>query len=155
MKVGEEEDKRVAEVLSEVKPKAAFYRRLGKAALMKAPVDFGKRWEGPECALDLTANGNLLELSGEYEQDANILGVLSAVISRKETRRVVYTLRLQGEMLAGEVKRTTVGQQPTLASLGMDSIRVVMYFDAELKLLRAMEGSGKGAGRSYELKRVG
>lgn len=153
--IPDEEDKKETEALDKVKPKAAFYRQLGKAALSEAPVEIGNTWQAPECVLETSLDGATVRLSGSYEQDVNpfSIGLLGGA-SRKEKRRIVYTLQLHGNMLTGQVKRSTEGEQPTLASLGMDAIRVAMYFDAERRKIYVMEGYSSGAGRFYELEHL-
>jgi hypothetical protein len=77
------------------------------------------------------------------------MGMLGAFV-KKATRRVEFTMRLWGELLVGEVKRTTDGEQPSsLLGLGISSTKVTMCFQAERDEIRVMESS-----RFYTLTRL-
>jgi tetratricopeptide (TPR) repeat protein len=147
----EEEDQKETEALEKTRPKAAFYRQLGTAALGEAPIRMGSRWQAPEGILDASLDGADVRIFGSYEQEENSLGGLLGGLSRqKVTRRIQYTLKLRGEMLVGEIKRMTDGVAPaSIVALGLGSEKVVMYFYADRTELCVMEGS-----RFYSLKCV-
>ena len=141
----EEEEKKEAEALEKTKSKAAFYRQLGGAALAQTPSEIGKKWETPEAELSASLDGMDVRIWGSYEQDANALmgvGLLGGILRQKVVRHVEYVLKLRGNLLIGEVKRTTDGEtSPSLIALGMDNRKVVMYFDPDGTVLHVMEGS--------------
>jgi tetratricopeptide (TPR) repeat protein len=151
--VPEEEEKQEAEALEKVRPRAAFYRQLGIAALAQTPDKIGDKWEAPEAVLSASLNGMDVRISGSFEEDANALmgvGLLGGILRQKVVRQVEYMLKLRGNLLIGEVKRTTDGEtSPSLIALGMANRKVVMYFEPDGTLLHVMEGSN-----FYTLRRV-
>jgi hypothetical protein len=151
--VPEEEEKKEAEALEKVRPRAAFYRQLGNAALAQTPNEIGEKWEAPEAVLSASLDGMDVRIWGSYEQDANSLmgvGLLGGIIRQRVVRNVEYILKLRGSLLVGEVKRVTDGEtSPSLIALGMGKRKVVMYFEPDGTVLHAMEGSS-----FYTLRRV-
>jgi tetratricopeptide (TPR) repeat protein len=143
--VPEEEEKRETEALEKVKPKAAFYRQLGNAALAQTPNEIGDKWETPEAVLSASLNGMDVRIWGSYEQDANALmgvGLLGGLIRQKVVRHVEYILKLRGNLLIGEVRRTTDGEtSPSLAALGIGNRKIVMYLETDGTVLHVMDGS--------------
>jgi tetratricopeptide (TPR) repeat protein len=150
--IPEEEERKEAETLQKVRPKAAFYRQLGIAALAQTPDEIGDKWETPEAVLSASLNGRDVRIFGSFEQDANAFeaaGILGGILSRKVVRRVDYRLKMRGNLLVGEVRRTTDGESPSLLALGMNDGKLVMYFDPDRTVLHVMEGSS-----FYTWKRV-
>jgi len=149
--VPEEEGKKQTEALEKAKPKAAFYRQLADAALAETPTGMGNKWQASEAMLDASLDGRNVRIWGSYEQDENaVAGLLGGLVRRKVIRQVQYSLKLRGNVLVGEVKRTTDGEtSPSTLALGLASNKVVMYFQTNGTELRAMEGSSL-----YTLKRV-
>jgi tetratricopeptide (TPR) repeat protein len=142
--IPDEESKKETETLENVLPKAAFYRRLGEAALAQAPIQIGKKWKAAEAILEASLEGADVRISGSYEQEENAVsgGLLAGLVRQKVTRQVEYTLKLRGNMLTGEVKRTRDGERPLTTLLGLDNRSVVaMYFQADRTELRVMDGS--------------
>lgn len=143
--VPDEEEKKEAETLEKAKPKVAFYRQLGSAALAQTPNEIGEKWETPEAVLSASLNGMDVRIWGSYEQDANALmgvGLLGGIVRQKVVRQVEYTLKLRGNLLIGEVKRTTDGEtSPSVIALGMGNRKVAMYFEPDGTVLHVMEGS--------------
>ena len=98
--------------------------------------------------------------TGAFEVSANSLAfALNPLIgTAKVTRRVTFSMKMNGGMLAGEVKRKNDGESsPTLAGLGMDGVRVLMYVDAgeHRSTIKVMEGGGGDTNpRFYELTRM-
>jgi hypothetical protein len=71
-------------------------------------------------------------------------------VRRKVVRQVQYTLKLRGNLLTGEVNRTTDGETSlSIAALGLANKKVAMYFQTDGAELRVMEGLS-----FYTLKRV-
>jgi tetratricopeptide (TPR) repeat protein len=149
--VPEEEGKKEIEELEKVKPKAVFYRHLGEAALAETPIRMGNKWQASEAELEAALDGTVVRIWGSYEQDENTLaGPLGGNTRRKVSRRVQYTLKLRGNALIGEARRTTDGEtSPTILALGLASNKVAMYFQTERTELRVMEGLS-----FYTLKRI-
>jgi len=149
--VPEEEGKKQTEALEKAKPKAAFYRQLADAALAETPTGMGNKWQASEAMLDASLDGRNVRIWGSYEQDENaVAGLLGGLVRRKVIRQVQYSLKLRGNVLVGEVKRTTDGEtSPSTLALGLASNKVVMYFQTNGTELRAMKGSSL-----YTLKRV-
>ncbi len=111
----------------------------------------GNKWQASEAMLDASLDGRNVRIWGSYEQDENaVAGLLGGLVRRKVIRQVQYSLKLRGNVLVGEVKRTTDGEtSPSTLALGLASNKVVMYFQTNGTELRAMEGSSL-----YTLKRV-
>jgi hypothetical protein len=115
----------------------------------------GNKWQSPEAIpeamLEAALDGTVVRIWGSYEQDENALaGLLGGITRRKVSRRVQYTLKLRGNALIGEARRTTDGEtSPTILALGLASNKVAMYFQTDRTELRVMEGLS-----FYTLKRV-
>ena len=150
--IPEDEDKKETEALEKVKPKATFYRRFGNAALMETPAEIGDKWRGPETEFNASLEGSNVRIVGSFEADDNpFAAFVDGVVRRKVTRRIEYTLKLRGNVLIGEVKRTTDGQQSSsFLALGSNSRKVRMYFDADRRVLYGMESPSN----FYSLERV-
>jgi tetratricopeptide (TPR) repeat protein len=151
--IPEEEMKKEMEALGKVKAKALFYRHLGEAAVAEAPTEMQGKWQAPEAILDASLDGTNVRIWGSYEQDEKAVtgGLLAGIVHRKVTRRVQYTLKLRGNLLVGEVERSTDGNASlSILALGLASTKVAMYFEAGRTELRVMEGLS-----FYTLKCVG
>ena len=142
--IPEEEAKKEMEALEKVKPKALFYRHLGEAVLAETPVEIGAKWQAPETILNASLDGTDVRIWGSYEQEEGDIvgGLLAGIVRRKVTRQIQYTLRLRGNLLIGEAKRTADNENSlSLLAFGTTSNKVAMYFDAGRTELRVMEGS--------------
>ena len=101
-----------------------------------------------------------VEFIGSFEHSPYSLANLLAspvLVAKKVMRRVKFTLKMNGGMLAGEVRRTNDGDEsPSLLSIAADGIRVLMYVDASENrtVIRVMEGGGDATPRFYDLKRM-
>ena len=142
--IPEEEAKKETEALEKVKPKALFYRHLGEAVLSETPDEIAAKWQAPETILNASLDGTDVRIWGSYEKEegGTVGGLLAGIVRRKVTRQIQYTLRLRGNLLIGEVKRTADNENSlSFLAFGATSNKVVMYFDAIRTELRVMEGS--------------
>jgi tetratricopeptide (TPR) repeat protein len=142
--IPEEEAKKETEALEKVKPKALFYRHLGDAVLAETPLEIGTKWQASETILNASIDGTEVRIWGEYEQEErnSVGGLLAGIVRRKVTVQIQYTLRLRGNLLIGEVRRTADNENSlSLLSLGVTSQKVAMYLQTGRTELRVMEGS--------------
>jgi tetratricopeptide (TPR) repeat protein len=153
--VTDEEEKKLAEVLEKVKGKAAFYRRLGEAALQRAPTTIFPKWESPDGIFDATISGSAFRLFGTFERSnalANaLLGTLTG-LQQTYLQKVEYKGQLRGQMIFGTVAKTHEGGRPTTLAEGVSGdTKVLMYFESPSEL-RVIEHPHSFSPRFYAIK---
>ena len=114
--IDDDEDQKLKEALEKVKSKAAFYRELGRSAVVETPRAITATWTAPEGALRAELMKDELKLTGNYEVPASRLaGILAGgrplrhrtrgtrlstqVISAGECFQVPWRERVRGERL--------------------------------------------------------
>lgn len=160
-----EEDKKEAELLENSKPKGDFYKQLGRATSRPDPKEIARRWQGPECVLDVTIHNNIFRAVGSYEQQ---LGPLAAALMGIDsvTRnthppiryRVEYGGALRGRVIEARVIRASEDEMPkrrsTVLSSSEDQMKVLMALADDESEFKVMERSPGGNPRFYSLQRL-
>jgi hypothetical protein len=154
---GEEEQKKLTEALDKVRPKAAFYRKTGEAAILLAPKSFHAKWQSPECALEVSFDGMAVTMVGTYDSPPNALaGIIAGGFMQPQPVRnkIEYIGDLRGQAIFGTVSRTRNEPQSAVVELAGNKVKVLMYFSADQSHLHVMENARSASPRFYELQKV-
>lgn len=153
----EEEGKKEKEIVDKAKPLSEFYRDFGDAALKEDAPTHNGSWQGPDCKLRITIEGNQFKAEGSYEQPnfglglrAYALGLTTSSVLPKKTQ---YSIRYDGHVAGRTVKctmqREKVGEPSTMSSLlggANKGIDVLMILSESLKEIKVYE---KGEGKEH------
>ena len=158
--IPEEEKKKEKEIVNKAKPLSEFYRDFGDAALQEdAPAHDG-RWQGPDCKLRITIEGNQFRAEGSYEQpNFGLLGLkeyalrltTSSALPKKTQYRIRYEGHVAGRTVKCTMKREKVGEPSTMSSLlggANKGIDVLMILSESLKEIKVYE-KGEGKERKF------
>lgn len=146
----EAETKTQAEIIADVRDKAAFYRSLGRA-IVEPNADPTGEWQSPLCVLSVTTSGDTFEARGEYER-TNALGFSSAA---QPTRHFIhYKGQIVGRRISGSIRRWSDGQQTASSLLGISENTVPFYMiiSGEGDKISVMENWKSRRPTLYELK---
>jgi hypothetical protein len=158
--VGDEETKKLDDALEQVKAKAAFFRKLGEAALKPTPTEIAKEWNSSFGAIRAKIEGDMVRIEGAQERTENpFAGILSQpgisglVAEKKVMHRIEYLGRLRGNAILGEVKLSRDGETPSLLAGALGNSNVVMFFNADHTELSVMENPQSSAPTFYNITR--
>jgi hypothetical protein len=156
--VNDEETKKLDDALEKVKAKAAFYRKLGEAALKPTPTEIVKEWNSSFGKIQAKVEGDMVRIEGAQERTEfagllSQLGVSGLVPEKKVMYRIEYVGRLRGDAILGEVKRSRDGEKPSLLAEGLGNPNVVMLFNADHTELSVMENPQSSAPTFYNITR--
>jgi hypothetical protein len=107
--VDDDEDQKFKEALEKVRAKAAFYRELGRSAVVETPHTIATTWAAREGTLTAELVNDELKLTGGYEVPANRLaGILAGGMFTppNEKFKIEFSGYLRGRMFSGIVART-------------------------------------------------
>jgi hypothetical protein len=144
--VSTEEEAALEEVLEKSKLKINFYRGFGRAVGLSEPKTIEGTWIGPECPLDLKVIDGQIEITGNYEREANPFAFATGMLSvrRVERRRVEYRGTLKGRAIEAVVKRS--GEEDsaakTLLSLPDETKALLYISDDETEISMIENPSG-------------
>jgi hypothetical protein len=155
--VPEGEEKKLSETFETVKPKAAFYRKLGDASVLRAPVIIAAKWQSWECSLEAVMEGTTIRMLGSYEAPPNRLAAIMSggigILSQQMIQhKVEFVGRLRGQMIIGHVSRLRDGQQ--VSTLGDGKVKVFMYFNSNGTELNVMENPQGTSPNFYTMAKV-
>lgn len=114
--IQEEEDEKENDNLKKAEPALEFYKAFGHAATKALPGSSSAVWQGPDCALNISFNGNSFEAEGTFERvfAAGLFGFAIGSTPTKETYKVRYSGVLVGQAI--KAIRTEVGEGDHSAS---------------------------------------
>jgi len=151
--VDDEEDQKLKEALEKVKAKAAFYRELGKNAVVETPTAIAKTWAAREGTLTAQLTDDQFKLIGNYEMPASgLTAVLGIATPVSEKYLIEYSGYLCGRMFSGTVTRTREG---VTAGLWDFPSKTLMYFSPDGTILNVMENASSPQPTFCELRAVG
>jgi tetratricopeptide (TPR) repeat protein len=153
--VDDDEEQKLKEALEKVKAKAAFYRELGKSAVVETPRAIASIWRAREGILTAELANDELKLTGNYEVPASRLaGLLAGEFhsSPNEKYNIEFSGCLYGRMISGAVTRKREGGATTLLD-GVPS-KTLMYLSADETTLNVMENVSSPQPKFYELRVV-
>lgn len=153
--VPDEEQKKLDDVLENVKPKAAFYRKAGEAVALPQPKTFYEKWESPECVLDAVVEGTKVRMSGAYESAGSALaGLVSGgfVLPPPVKNKLEYVGELRGRAIFGTVSRVREGQSTSVFDLASNRVKVLMCLGE--REIHVMENVMGPAPKFYVLKQI-
>lgn len=160
IEVPDEENTKLDETLEKVTAKASFYRKLGAAALKPAPTVIGPQWKAPEGILHSAIDTNSLTLIGTFERPPNpFAGLLGPSLGlpvptpKMITHRTIFVGEIRGNVVIGQVKRTSDGDDSSLLSQAMNSGKVLMFFNDDHTELSVMENPDSVSPKFYTLTR--
>jgi tetratricopeptide (TPR) repeat protein len=144
----DEEDKRLKETLDKVQSKAEFFRKAADEVLKTNPTTISLKWNSPdEGILDAKIEGDLVRLFGEQllpmPQNPFTYGLLTqptGLGTVMTPHRVEYSGRVHGNVIVGEVKRSTDGAATSLLAAGGGSTKIMMIFSEDRSQLHVAEG---------------
>ena len=154
----DEEEAKQGEILQASKPKIEFYNKLGRASTSSKPEPIALRWQGTECVLLVSNEGQAIRFTGTYERDANkpflISGLLTNV-TKKEKFQIEYTATAKGRAFFGTVRRE--GEKGALSAaasslLSESSTSVFMILNDEGTDISVMENPHSSNPTFYTLK---
>ncbi|MFZ3005119.1 MAG: tetratricopeptide repeat protein, partial [Phenylobacterium sp.] len=120
----EQEDKKLAEILDRVRPKAEFYKRLGQAVAQPELSLPSGPWQAPQCVLDIQMSGREFRAVGTYEKPANkLISALLPTEAKPATHRIEFVGKIEGRSIEGTVTRVDLAApalNQTLLSLAID-----------------------------------
>ncbi len=155
--VREEETNKLTETLEKVKAKAAYFRQLGEALLVTAPIDIAAKWTSPDGPLEATLNGSSVRFFGAEKRPVNALaGVTTGMLVAQKTvvHKTEYVGRLRGNAISGTVKRTRQGDDAVSMLSADNTNKVAMCFSTDRAELFVMESPSSAAPRFYSIKRL-
>ncbi|NQV58384.1 MAG: hypothetical protein HQ502_01880 [Alphaproteobacteria bacterium] len=156
--VPDQEDDTKAERLEKAKPKSDFYKKFGRAASHPDMSKLATRWEGPDCILEVTVNGQIFSATGSYEAKhglmaAALLGVVAGELPRF---RIEYTGTVRGRSVEARVTRKQENKNPANTSVlgsSTDENKVIMVLTDDKDEISVMEYVSEVVVRYYTLKR--
>jgi tetratricopeptide (TPR) repeat protein len=136
-----DEEKKKEELLKTAKPKADFYKKLGKALVSSEPADIEPLWRGPDCILSVTLDGSAFAARGLYDQPPNALvGALMGGINLPPSRMKVENIgTLRGRTIEGYLTRIREGQSLTVLDTAGHSTEFVMEISVDGSEIKVME----------------
>lgn len=160
--VPDEEEKKETEAIEKVRPTSEFYRKFGRALAMPTPMALAKRWQGPDCILDIALDGSGFSATGTFEKSSGGLGLSifggGDPIGKHTTTRyqVEYKGTARGQAIVATVVRKKEGEQAkasTLLGLGIeDRLTVLMLFSEDGGEIVVCEKQKADSTRFYNLK---
>lgn len=150
-----DEDKKLSDVSEESRSKTEFYRAVGRAVSKPGfgRPDFAK-WEGPDCALTIEFDGDLLLAKGSYARKANALGLFGGLGVQDEKMTIAYSGRTFGRAAFGEVKRSSEKDQPSYLGSNQDPLDFQLVLSDDGLTAEVVENPGSRYPRFYTLKRI-
>jgi tetratricopeptide (TPR) repeat protein len=155
--VSDEEQKKLDDTIEKVKPKAAFYRKVGEATVSAMPRTVAVKWRASECILEAAVDGTAVRMVGTYESPGSVLAGLVAggfIQPSPVKSKIEYIAELRGQALIGSVSRTRSDPPPSLLEIAGNKAKVLMYFSPDGQDLHVMENVRSATPRFYTLKNV-
>jgi hypothetical protein len=159
------EDEQVAEnqILQETKERRDFYKEYGKAMLRTESHELAKRWQGPDCILDVTTHGSEFLALGSYElQSMNALSGLGNPFGlhgrpAPDHYRIEYRgTWVRGRAIRASVTRRREGDSPGVISLlgTKDNVSALMMLTEDETEIRVMEPTTAANARFYTFTKI-
>ena len=155
--VPEEEEKKQSELAESAKSRVIFLQQLGLATASNEPENVGETWQGPDCILNVSRNGNFVKFSGSFERDNPFAGLLGAlggpVVASSKTKYIVaYSGTMRGRAVFGTMSREREGA--SLAESGGANKKALMFFSEEGNELFVMEKADTDSPTYDRLRRI-
>jgi tetratricopeptide (TPR) repeat protein len=151
--VPKEEDRNLREALEKMRPKVAFYRKLGAAVLKRTPTDMAPKWNSIEGVLDATIDGTAIRIHGSHESPT-LAGLLVGGPQKMVLHKVTYIGQLYGSAIIGTVTRSREGEGSSIIGDTPTEKKFLMYFEIGGGELSVMEEPGAPVPTFLSLKRV-
>jgi tetratricopeptide (TPR) repeat protein len=154
--VSAEEDKAQDEVLEKSRPKIEFYRGFARSLSLAEPKRLDGAWASPECAMNVVVANAEIEISGDYEQNANSYGVVGMLSLRRMVRRhVQYRGTFSGRAVFATVQRSEDGSSVAASLLGQSGEgKVLMYVSDDETEINVMENPSALYPNIFSMKRT-
>ena len=151
--IDDDEDQKLKEALEKVKAKAAFYRELGRSAVVETPRAIATKWTAREGVLTADLANDELKLAGNYEVPANRLyGIGGTFAPPNDKYRIEFSGYLRGRMFSGTVTRTR--ESGAFGMLDGVPSKTLMYLSADGMTFNVMENASSTQSTLYELQVV-
>lgn len=155
--IGDQEASKLTETLSNVKEKAAFYRKLGEAVLKPTPADVAAKWNSPDGVLEAKFQGTSLRIFGTHQRPENSLGsflVGGSGSSITVTHRIEYSCQIRGDAIFCQVKRSKDGHTPSVWDSANEDIKALMVLNEDRSEISVMERPESRQVHFYSLTRA-
>jgi hypothetical protein len=155
--VPEVEEKTKSELAENAKPRVIFLQQLGLATASNEPENVGETWQGPDCVLNVSRDGNFVRFSGSFERDEPLGGLLGAIggtvlANSKSKFNVVYSGTLLGRALFGAMSKEREGAS-LMESAGATK-KALMFFSEDGNELFVMERANAASPTYERLRRI-
>lgn len=154
--IPEEEEEKRNQLVETARPKTIFLQQLGSAAASREPANVGDTWQGPDCVLSVSRNGDFVKFNGSFERDSlgGLLGALSVstLPTPKNKFSVVYSGTIRGRAIFGTMARERDGA--TLLEAAGSNKKALMFFGEDGSDLFIMENADTDSPTYERLRRI-
>jgi tetratricopeptide (TPR) repeat protein len=154
--VSEKENGEQRTLIDEAKKRTVFLQRLGAAVGAVETADLGESWQGPDCVLTCSFDGNTVKLEGSFDRTNPFAGILSSLGSSpaagaKVKHKVTYSGKVRGRAVFGVVSS---GPDGAASDLGLNASAAYMFFSEDHGELYVMAGADTDNPTYQRLRKV-